>query len=155
MSSVSNSGESLGIIDGENAVVVNYALSLKEMISCGGYNPVGENIIAKNFPFEGEEECKLLVARFCFSKEMMSDSIIAEMDRQGYRPARIKVLLSLGEQCSDLRCKSQVVGLGSVWHGEIGDFVPTLWRYPDKHALDLCFYTRVWSAGVQFAAVRK
>lgn len=162
MSNVSNAGESLGVIDGKNEVVVNYDLSLDEMIALGEYEEdFDKNITAEHFPFEGRGECNFLVARFHFNKEMNSDDIIAAISRQGYRPVGIEVLLTIGAQCFDLRCKSQIVGLGSVSRfqvskeGPVGDFMPTLWRYPDTHSLGLCWYTRSWSVGVQFAAVRK
>jgi len=138
------------------SVVVDYSRSLVQMIKAGNYNWVNSNITEKNFPIQGEGRQKTEVALFHFNKNMTSEQVIAEMDKQGYCPARIEELLAFGESQPDLQRQFSIIALGSIWRfRDGGRYVPVLYEDVRERRLDLVYFDGAWDPGYHFVGLRK
>lgn len=85
-----------------------------------------------------------------------SEEAIAQMDREGLRPATWPVLFALGADHPDLQLQFWIVALGSVWRGPHGyRGVLILNRYGMERNLRFYWFGRRWSPDSRFAAVRK
>jgi hypothetical protein len=137
-------------------VTVDYSKSLAEMIKAGHYGWVNDAIVADHFPVQGEGQNEVEVALFHFNRNISSDDAIAEMEKAGYRPARIEELLALGASQPELQKEFPIVALGSVWQDPDGDRdVPYLFCGDAKRGLDLRWFESDWGVLYRFAAVRK
>lgn len=127
--------------------------SLTDLIAQGKYDWVNSDITADNFPVDGlvnpDEETRL----FHFNQEMSSDDVVAEMDKEGWKPATIWHLLILGIKNPELQKQFPTIALGSVWRG----FVPVLpWDgIHRRRNLGLRRLDVRWFGVCRFLAVRK
>jgi hypothetical protein len=102
----------------------------------------------------GLKDCE--VALFHFDKNITSEAAIAEMDKAGYRPAKIEELLALGEFHPDLQREFPIVALGSSWRNPSANLgVPCLSRGGAERDLSLRWFGRDWSGNCRFVAVCK
>lgn len=111
-----------------------------------------ENITDANFPDDGKrgKEFKL----YDFKRDISSEDVIAEMEKEGFRPATIHELLIWAEKNWD--GKEWVVALGSVWRDPYGNrYVAYLYGWDGKRKLDLRWYGSVWDGCYRFLAFRK
>ena len=137
-------------------VVVNYTHTLAEMIKAGKYDYANSDINAKNFPVSGAGTRETEIALFHFNKNMSSGQVIAEMEKAGYRPAKIEELLALAEFHPELQREFPIIALGSVWRSPVGDLnVPYLNRYDSRRGLRLDWFGGGWGDGCRFATARK
>lgn len=138
-------------------VVVDYSRTLAEMVEVGKYDFVNDDITAEHFAVEGEGKHKVAVTLFHFNRYIESDEVIAEMDRQGFRPDNIEELLALGEQHPELQRMFLIVGLGSVWLNSNGKRnVPSLYENSNcNRGLDLPWFDYGWGGDYRFAGARK
>jgi len=139
------------------SVVVDYGMSLFNMISVGNYDYVNSNITAEHFPTTSEGVVKTKeVVLFHFNRDISSEVVIAEMNKAGYQPANIAELLALGAQKPELQLGFPIVGLGSVWRDPDGyRGSPVLRRDGSERKLCLFYFGLAWYAYYRFAAVRK
>ncbi len=137
-------------------IVVDYNRSLAEMIKAGKYDWVDDNINAKHFPSKDKGKHKLTTTLFYFNTRIESDDVIAEMDKQGHRPATIEELLALCEKYSDIR-EWPIVALGSVWRDPYGMHnVPCLEQNDSGgNFFYLARFDGRWRASRRFLALRK
>ena len=86
---------------------------------------------------------------------MTSERAVVEMQREGFRPARIEELLALGAQHPELQRSFPIVALGSVWKkSNILFYVPCLCLVFDAYrTLSLGDFGSVWDDQCRFAAV--
>jgi len=94
--------------------VVNYDLSVKELLKAGKYDWQNEDITDKNFPSTEKGEKEVEFGMFHFKRGISSEDAIAEMKKAGYRPSTMKELLSFGKNNPDLQRKYPIIALGSV-----------------------------------------
>ena len=137
---------------------VNYAQSLSEMIAAGRYDWSNIGIIEKNFPRTkqaGIEDISLHLFRF--GRPLLTDEVIHELDRAGFRPATLEELLALGARKPDLQRGFLIIALGSVWEDPYGDLTaPYLRSYGVGRQLNLGDIASIrWDNSCRFAAVRK
>lgn len=136
-------------------VTVSYDLSLAEMIDAGGYDWSNPNIIAESFPVggAGEQERELVLVNLG-RHASSTEEVLAEIDRQGLRPAVIEELLAFGAAYPDKQREFPIVALGSVWLNPYGDsrHVSGLWGRSEKRELDLHAYEGHWFENYHFAA---
>jgi hypothetical protein len=128
--------------------------SLKEMIAAGRYDWVNSDITAKRFGPETlslGQEPKL----FHFDRDISSEDAIAEMEKQGYRPATLGDLLKFGAENSEEQRKFPIVALGSVARVGGDRDVAYLGRSASGRSLDLYWFDDVWPRHCRFLAVRK
>lgn len=145
----------LGLSPKTLRIVVDYSLSLEQMIAAGKYDWSNSDITAKRFPLKGSGKVELEPKLFYFGRDMSSDNVIAEMDKEGFRPCTIEELLAIGEQHPELQRKFPLVALGSV--AEIGGcrYVAYLRRRGSERELDLLWFGNDWGDICRFPAVRK
>ena len=135
-------------------IVVDYNLSLAEMIKAGGYNWVNNNIIAENFPIQREDKEVLEITLLPFNRPISSDKVIKRVCKAGYRPANLPELLALGFQHPDFQRQFPIPALGSVWwlHPS-GPCVPCLWGDDWERGLHFRQLKDIWHPGYRFAVV--
>jgi len=109
----------LGLLPVIFHLIVNYTMSLADMIKVGGYDWVNENIIEVNFPRnENRGKFKVDAELIHFGRNISSDSAVAEMDKMGYRPATIEELLSFGVTNPEIQRQFPVVAPRFVLRGQ-------------------------------------
>ncbi len=137
-------------------VVIDCTQTLKEMISAGKYDWVNSDITPEHFPITGKGISEEEVVLFHFDKTMTSEQVIAEMDKQGFKPASIEELLALGSSKPDLQKQFPIIALDSVWRNPNGRrCVPCLYYDGSRRKLDLDWFDFSWFPRYRFAAVRK
>lgn len=131
-------------------VAVDCSMSLADMIAAGKYDWVNSDIMAKNFPIEREVGANVPMRLFHFDKKMSTDTVKAEMDKEGWKPAKIWHLLFFGAKYPDLQKEFPIVALDSVW----SCLVPCLgWNSVDgQRDLDLHELDHHWSGRCRFLA---
>ena len=138
-------------------VLVDYTKPLKEMIVAGKYDWVNGDITQERFPIKGTGQKEVEVTLFHFNKTITSDQVISEMDKAGYRPARLEELLALGVSQPELQKQFPVVAVGSVWRRNPGGHrnVPYLHWFSAERCLGLYWFEGGWGGHWRFAAVCK
>lgn len=140
-------------------VVVDYSMSLVDMISAGRYGQVCREINHENFPIERRDTTErvevVLVHPRVGSGEMYPDKLLAEMHHFGLRPATLPELLALGASQPDIQRRFPIIALASLWRrpGDC-DNVPSLDIEGGMRTLVL--KRRLgWGGGFCFACVRR
>jgi hypothetical protein len=137
-------------------VTVDETVSVEDTVKTGKFDWSNDNITSKNFPkiTDGQKSDRE-VTIFHFNKTVYSESVIAEMDKAGYRPANIWDLIGLAIKEPDLQRKFPIVAFGSVC-GLGGDRrVPFLYEFSSECSLNLDYFGNGWGGNVRFLAVRK
>jgi hypothetical protein len=137
------------------SLTINRQRSRSEMVAAGNYDYANPNITEENFPVgEGEAEVKAVLLHL--DRDASDEEVLAEMERQGLRPATMDELNAFGEQHPDRQRQYPIVALGSVWARPRGDRdVGYLWGGADRRDLDLRWPGLDWLARCRFLAVRK
>ena len=141
-------------------VIVDYNLSLDEMIKACKLDYVNSDVNTRNFLIAGKGECKLTIVIFSFPEFTSSDVIVAEMNNAGFRPAKIEELLAFGAGLFRSESESEsLVALGSRSDGrprnKTRDDVLFLWRANSQSGLGCKWYYGSWNSEYTFAAVSK
>ena len=133
-------------------VVVDYDISLAEMIEAGGYDWVNDDITAEHFPLKSEGKWEVEITLLHFNRFISSDVAIEEADPVILLPE----LLALGARYPELQKQFPVVALGSVWQYRSGyHAVPYLWGAGSKCGLVLGLFENDWDPDFRFAVARK
>jgi hypothetical protein len=110
-------------------------MNLKDMIAAGRYDQVSPVITEDNFPMPANLVLGTEPKLFSYSEGFHPDStyldkkLLAEMDRQGYRPANLWELLNYGSKNPSEQLKHPIIALGS----EHREYVPELsYTFPLK-----------------------
>ena len=137
-------------------VIVDYSQTLAQMIKAGNYGWVNNDITQEHFPIAGSGKQEEEIVLFCFGKNISSGDAIAEMEKQGFRSARIEELLALGAAYPELQKQFPIVALGSVWRAPASSRrVPALDWSGGERGLALDWFGDDWGGSWRFAAVRK
>jgi hypothetical protein len=146
------------IIEGEleNILSISSSLSLSERITLGKYGWVNPDITENNFPNKIEKDYKVECKLFHFNKSISSESVIAEMEKEGFKPANILELLKLGEIQPELQKQFPIVALGPAWRLADGSrFVPVLFFGDGRRGLNLYWFEDGWLGSYWFLGVRQ
>lgn len=135
--------------------VVNFALSLVDMIKAGAYDWVNPSITEVNFPKTGTRETVVSAELIHFNKFISSDNAVLEMDKLGYRSATIHELLSFGAKNPDVQRQFPIVALGSSCEVPGYRRVAYLDRVVSRRDLGLSWWDVGWGGGCRFLGVRK
>lgn len=136
--------------------VVNFALSLSDMIKAGAYDWVNPDITEVNFPKTGEGEVSVSAELVHLDRYVSSDDAVAEMDRLGFRQATIHELLSFGAKNPDVQREFPVVAaLGSSCEVDGIRHMAFLDRDGSRRHLDLSWWNDGWHGRCRFLGVRK
>ena len=137
-------------------IVVDYNLSLAEMIRAGDHCRPNVDITAEHFPVRGTGSHKFSVVLLHFTVEMRSDEVPAEMGRLGYRPAKIEHLLALSKTDPDVQRRYPITALDSVWNVLDGRrSVASLGGNANARYLSLFWVGNLCSANDRFLGVPK
>lgn len=154
----------VALIDGRRVSISSLLPNLGRAIEVANYDYVDPHITPKNFPVMRHSSKMCWVELLRFGTDMTTSSVIKDMHKRGYEPARIEHLvgLDLDTNGRELQyAQFPVIALGSVWRDERGkQLVPCLHSYVsgstvyDK-ALSLRSYREYsWKWTYQFIAVR-
>lgn len=137
-------------------VAINYDRSVEDGVKAGNYDWKNDDITSKNFLSQKSGTKEAMVELFHYGKDMSTDKVLADLDKQGYRPTTLKELLALGEKHPDLQREFPIIGLGSVWQYSNGyRYCPYLYWDGSERYLDLYWVGNRWYDCCRFAAVRK
>lgn len=137
-------------------VTVDYTRSLPDMITAGKYDSVSYDITTDHFPIAGTRKQDLEVVLIHFGKDMQSDDVLSELDKQGLRAATLPELLAFGETHPEVQREFTIITLGSIWQRRSGRrSIPFLGFCHGGRELDLYWFEFWWHRRCRFAAVRK
>lgn len=120
--------------------------TLKQLIEEQKFDYVDSDITEKNFPISKREHGEYKV--YSFNKQMSSEDVIKEMEKDGYSPA---TLLELLEYKGD---EHYLVALGSVCELGGNRRVPALWYVARERGLGLHSWDGDWDSFCRFLSVR-
>jgi hypothetical protein len=129
--------------------------TIEKLVKDGKYDWSNSNINDENFPLKSEKVQTLDVALFHFDEEIESAEAIARMEKEGYVPATVEHLLSLGIQYPDLQREFLIVALGSVVQLYGIRRVAYLDGSGSRRGLDLDWLDGRWRRQCRFLAFRK
>jgi hypothetical protein len=135
-------------------LVVDYGLSLEQMIVTGHYDWVNDSIAAERFPIVGEGKMELEVQLFHFDQSISSEEAVRLIRKDGFEPAKIEHLLAFGATYPEMQRKFPIVGFGSscMVYGE--RYVPVLYGGDSVRSLRLSYWDGDWRDFYRFLAVR-
>ncbi|MBI2448138.1 hypothetical protein HYV44_01060 [Candidatus Microgenomates bacterium] len=137
-------------------VVLDCGKTIAQMLKEGEYDWMNEDITDEHFPVVGTEAGEGEITLFHFGKWMSSKNAIAEMAKEGYRPANATKLLALGKAQPDLQREFPIVALGQTWQYPRGNLmVVCLGEDDSKRRANLGFFDGDWHGDWRFAAVRE
>lgn len=134
---------------------VDYSLTLEEMIALGQYDWKNDDITAGRFPVKGKGKKEVVGELVKYESTMSSEAVLADLDKNGLRPATIEELLAFGAAFPELQRKFPIVALGSIAEVDGGRGMACLGRGDSKRYLRLRWFDRGWFAHCRFLAVRK
>ena len=139
-------------------MMVDYGRSVQDSIAAGKYDYKNEDITEKNFPPIKDEAGKKEVqfTLYHFGKDVDSDFAIAEMLKDGKRPATLRELLAFGEANPELQREFPIIALLSVWVSRSGGRdVPCLNGCDSERDLVLGWCGSGWDGYCRFLGVSK
>lgn len=147
--------KTLGLTPLEMQFFVDCGMTLDQMIAAGSYDWTNSDITAKRFLLSGTGKVAFEPKIFHFDRDISSENAIKEMEKDGFRPAKIEELLAYGAILPDEQRKHPIIALGSVT-GIGGDrHVPYLDSDDSRRCLDLYWWSCEWLGNDRFLGVRK
>ena len=137
------------------SVIVDYTMSLADMIKAGKYDWTNHDITEKRFPVKGEGKKETAVELIHFNRVMNSNQVEQELDKMGLRPGTIEELLAFGATFPETQRKFPILALGSVAEISGGRVVAYLDGGGSERRLRLYWPDNDWSVVCRFLAVRK
>ncbi len=147
--------KALGLTPIEMQFLVDYGMTLEQMIAAGNYDWKNDDITAKRFPLSGTGKVAFEPKLFHFDRDISSENAIKEMEKDGLRPAKIEELLAYGALLPEEQRKYPIVALGSVAEVYGDRDVAYLSRGGSRRRLDLDWFDVDWRGGCRFLGVRK
>ncbi|MDQ5901695.1 MAG: hypothetical protein QG580_410 [Patescibacteria group bacterium] len=96
-------------------MVVDYSMTFTQMTAAGKYIWSDIYINSKQFPLTGTGKVAFEPKLFHFDRNISYENAIKEMDKDGFRPAKIEELLAYGTILLPERdLKHPIIALGSV-----------------------------------------
>ncbi|MFZ2309916.1 MAG: hypothetical protein WAW11_00010 [Patescibacteria group bacterium] len=146
-------------VSGEIILNVDYTKTIEQAIADGNYDWKNSDVTAENFPISPEMAGKKVEVKtklFQFNRDISSEDVALEMNKDGYRPATLMELLVLGFLFPELQRQFPIIALGSVWpNADLDRCVPYLGGDGSGRRLDLGWFGSGWGAHYRFLGVRK
>jgi hypothetical protein len=129
-------------------------LTLGDMIKVGKYDYINPDITLERFPI-GKETYNVDLILVHFGRDMTTEQVEAELEKQGLRAGKIEELLALGDKYPDIQREFPVISLGSsaLFHGYRN--VPCISGRGSGRSLYLYWRVNAWYDDCRFLAVRK
>jgi len=119
-------------------VIVDYSLSLTEMIKAGKYDWFCDKITDKHFTIQGAGQHEVELVLVHLDRYAMTKEVLEYLKEQCLEPAKIEHLLAFGAAYRDVQREFLIVALGSAWVHVYGFiFCPSLHSYVGGHKLCL------------------
>jgi hypothetical protein len=90
-------------------VGVNYGLPVRAMVKGGKYDWASSDINSRHFPPTGKGKSRVRIRLVHSDRNMESDEVLRELDRQNLRPVTLPELLALGAKYPDLQRQFPIV----------------------------------------------
>ncbi len=136
--------------------VVDYTMSLADMIKVGKYDWVNNDITAEHFPITGSGKAEIDFQLVYLDKSANSEEVLLHMEKNNLRPATLFELLAFGAKYPELQREFPICALGSSWVGSDGNhYMPYLYRFDSRRDLNLRWFGGDWNGCCRFLAVRK
>lgn len=139
-------------------LVVDYGRSVKDGVKAGSYDYANPDITEEHFPANKDEQDtkEQTFALYHFGKVIHSDDVIAQMEKDGKRPATLRELFAFGAKNPELQKEFPIIELGSFWVSRVGDrCVAYLSRCSSERSLGLDWYGHSWLDHCRFLGVGK
>lgn len=137
-------------------ILVDYAVSIEEMVRLGKYDWANSDITTGHFPTKRVGKAEMEVELIHFNRSISSEEALKEMDKMGYRAAEAHELLAFGAKYPDVQREFPIVALGSVWRRLRGyRRVVCLGRGDTGRGANLIWFEGGWYGIWRFVAVRK
>ena len=126
-------------------------MTLKNLLKNLKLNYANSDITEVNFP---NTKRLLTDAKiFQFNRTISSEDAIKEMEKEGYKPANLRELLSWGAK--NWNGQDFVVALGQAWRGPLGGrYVPCLGAWYGERGLGLGYLGLDWDGCCRFLAFK-
>lgn len=145
----------LGLTPLDLQFFVDYGMTLEQMIAAGKYDWSNSDITAKRFPLTGTGKVAFEPKLFHFDRSISSEDAIKEMEKEGFRPAKIEELLAYGALLPEEQRKYPIIALGSVAEIDGSRGVACLHRVGSERSLGLRWFDGDWDGCYRFLGVRK
>ena len=134
----------------EMQIVVDYSLTLAEMISTGQYGWHNDDITDRRFPHQ--QKVTLTSVLVHLNRSASTDEVLAELARRGLRPATCAELLAFGATYPEVQRKFPVAALGQSALVAGSPDVPLLYEDDRERRLDLYWAGIDWGGDYRFLA---
>ena len=138
--------------------VVDYSMSLSDMIKVGKYDRVNGNITAENFPINGSDKVEVSFELVHLNKPASSEEVLLHMEKNNLRPVNLEELLAFGAKYPEIQREFPICALGSSLDDRGSSrCVPCLYGNDSGRDLGLYWFDDCWSDDYhyRFLAVRK
>ena len=138
-------------------IPIDETVSVEDVVKAGKFDWINSDINSANFPklADGQRLGEIEVFLFHFGMFMSSELVITEMDKAGYKPANIWILIYLAIKEPDLQKGFSIVALGSVCRLCSQRRVPFLCEGSSGRHLNLRNLNFDWGGSCRFLAVCK
>ncbi len=144
-----------------SAIVVDYSMTLEQLIAAGKFDWLNNDINSDQFPVKGEGKAEYETKLFQFDGNISSENAVIKIKEfdpaNPWEPAKIEHLLAFGSKYPDEQRKHPILALGSVgnptFFGKRN--VPYLYRRVTGRSLHLDWWSNEWHPFYQFLAIRK
>jgi len=132
-------------------VVVDYRLTLADIISIGKYDQISHNVANEVLPSQKSSKTEIELRLIHFHCDVSSKEAIEELNRLGLRPATLPELLFFGAKFPDKQRRLKIIALGS----RVVDKSSCGMLHGDGSTRRLSFYAyfNQWRSGYRFLAV--
>ena len=97
-------------------VVIDYNMSLEEMVEAGKYDWGNLGINGENFKFKrGDGKVRIIIKLVCFNRLMSYREVLRWFSRHGLRPGNLPELLAFGATYPEKQLEFPVVQVGTLW----------------------------------------
>jgi hypothetical protein len=137
-------------------LIMDYNLSLKEMIAAGFYQEIDRDIDSKRFPMElmGEKETEVELVQIPAGYSGGSTQLAYEILMADAIPAGLEHLLAFGAQYPYEQCKYPIAALDSAKSGPDGiEFVPYIGFNLGRRSLKIARVAGEWDAAWRFLVI--
>ena len=145
----------LQFLDRTISITPDLSKTMTQLIADGRYDWVNGDV-AKHFSIaSGQGVHPVDVHLLHYNKQMTSDQVLADVERQGLRPVTFQELLWIGIQHPELQRTFPIIALGTVVQVHGYRYVACLGRGDRERSLYLRWSDGEWHEVCRFAAVRK
>lgn len=97
-------------------VIIDYDMSLEEMVEAGKYDWGNLSINPRNFKFKKSKgKVKIVIKLVCFNKFMLYRKVLKWFSQHDLRPGNLPELLAFGATYPEKQVEFPIVQIGTLW----------------------------------------